>query len=361
MAVLPSRLSIALLTVLLLTACGPRAAQPPASQPGQSGTAVTLVGAGASFPFPLYSKWAQVYEQQRGVRINYQSIGSGGGIRQFIARTVDFGASDGPMTDAQMAQAGGTVLHVPTVAGAIVPVYNLDGVGRGLNVTPDILAGIFLGEITRWDDPRLTQANPSATLPAAELVVVHRSDGSGTTAILTNYLSKVSAVWKSRVGEGTSVHWPTGLGGKGNEGVAQLVERTPNAIGYVELAYAITSKMTFGNVRNQAGRFITPSLESTTAAVEGALDMVPADFRVFITNPPGADAYPIAGFTWILIRQEQADAQKGQALAEFLWWATHDGQQSAAPLLYAPLPPRLVSRLEAALRRITAGGRRVLQ
>ena len=345
---------------LVLTACGPRAVQQPGPQQGRPGTAVTLVGAGASFPFPLYSKWSQVYEQQRGVRINYQSIGSGGGIRQFIAGTVDFGASDGPMTDAQVAQAGGVVLHVPMVAGAVVPVHNIEGVGGGLNFTPDVLAGIFLGEITRWDDPRLGRMNPSATLPADDLVVVHRSDGSGTTAIFTNYLSNVSAAWKSRVGQGTSVNWPAGLGGKGNEGVAELVRRTPNAIGYVELAYAITSQMTFGSVRNRSGRFIAPSLESTTAAVDGAVDGVPNDFRVFITDPPGPDVYPIAGFTWILVRQDHADSQKGKALAEFLWWATHDGQRYASPLLYAPLPPRLVDRIEASLRRITAEGRRVL-
>lgn len=345
--------------VLLLTGCGPRTVQQPGPQQASPGSAVTLVGAGASFPFPLYSKWAQVYEP-RGVRVNYQSIGSGGGIRQFIARTVDFGASDSPMTGAQVAQAGGVVLHVPMVAGAVVPVYHLEGVGRGLNFTPDVLAGIFLGEITRWDDPRLVRANPSATLPPAELIVVHRSDGSGTTAIFTNYLSKVSAAWKSQVGQGTSVNWPAGLGGKGNEGVAQLVERTPNAIGYVELAYALTSQMTVGNVRNRSGRFITPTLESTTAAVDGAADEVPDDFRVFITDPPGTDVYPIAGFTWMLVRQEQADSQKGKALAEFLWWATHDGQRYASPLLYAPLPPRLVERVEASLRRITAAGRRVL-
>jgi len=342
---------------VLVTACGPRTVAPPE---GQSGSDVTLVGAGASFPYPLYSKWSQVYAQQRGVRINYQSIGSGGGIRQFIARTVDFGASDGPMTDEQVAQAGGGVLHVPMIAGAVVPVYNVEGAGRGLNFTPEVLAGIFLGEITRWDDPRLVRANPSVALPAADLVVVHRSDGSGTTAIFTNYLGKVSPTWKSRVGEGTSVNWPVGLGGKGNEGVAQLVDRTPNAIGYVELAYAVTSGMTLGAVRNRAGRFVAPSLESTRAAVAGAVDMVPDDFRVFITDPPGPGAYPIAGFTWILIRQEQRDARTGKALAEFLWWATHEGQRHAAPLLYAPLPARLVDRIEVSLRRITAGGHPLL-
>ena len=345
--------------VLLLTGCGPRTVQQPGPQQASPGSAVTLVGAGASFPFPLYSKWAQVYEP-RGVRVNYQSIGSGGGIRQFIARTVDFGASDSPMTGAQVAQAGGAVLHVPMTAGAVVLAYNLTGVGPGLNFTPDVLAGIFLGEITRWDDPQLAQANPSTVLPAADLVVVHRSDGSGTTAIFTNYLSNVSAAWKSRVGQGTSVSWPTGLGGKGNEGVAQLVELTPNAVGYVELAYAITTKMTFGSVRNRAGRFIAPSLKSTTAAVDGAVDTVPDDFRVFITDPQGPDAYPLAGFTWILIREEQPDARKGEALAGFLWWATHDGQRYTSPLLYAPLPPRLVVRIEVSLRRITAEGRRLL-
>jgi len=360
MIVSPKRIVLPIVAAVLLTACVPRAVQQPGPQPGPSGSLVTLNGAGATFPFPLYSKWSQVYAAEKGVQINYQSIGSGGGIRQFIAHTVDFGASDGPMTDAQVAQAGGTVLHVPTVAGAVVPAYHVEGVGRGLNFTPEALAAIYLGEIRRWDDPRLTRANPSVTLPAAEIVVVHRSDGSGTTAIFTNYLSKVSAAWKSRVGQGTSVSWPVGLGGKGNEGVAQLVDRTPNAIGYVELAYAITSQMTFGNVRNQAGRFVTPSLESTTAAVDGALDVVPDDFRVFITDPPGPEAYPIAGFTWILVRQEQADSVKGKAVAEFLWWATHEGQRYAAPLLYAPLPPRLVDRIEASLRRITAEGHRLL-
>ncbi|MDR7463731.1 MAG: phosphate ABC transporter substrate-binding protein PstS, partial [Armatimonadota bacterium] len=231
---------------------------------------ITLNGAGATFPFPLYSKWSQLYAAERGVQINYQSIGSGGGIRQFIAKTVDFGASDGPMTDEQIAQAGGRVLHIPMVAGAVVPVYNIPGVGQGLNFTPEVLADIFLGKITRWNDPRLARANPGVKLPAAEVVVVHRSDGSGTTAIWVNYLSKVSPEWKARVGEGTSVNWPTGLGGKGNEGVAGLVRQTPYTLGYVELAYALTNRMTFGNVRNRAGRFIRPSLSTTTKAMEGA-------------------------------------------------------------------------------------------
>ncbi|MGH3743036.1 MAG: phosphate ABC transporter substrate-binding protein PstS, partial [Micromonosporaceae bacterium] len=228
--------------VLFAAACSSRTAQP--QVPPQTGASVTLVGAGATFPFPLYSKWAQVYEQTTGVRINYQSIGSGGGIRQFIERTVDFGATDGPMDDQQIAQAGGKVLHVPTAAGAVVPAYNIPAVGAGLNFTPEALAAIFLGEITTWNDPRIARENPNFTLPAVQIVVVHRSDGSGTTRIWTNYLSKVSPAWKARVGEGTSVQWPTGLGAKGNEGVAELVSRMPNALGYVELAYVLTTKLT---------------------------------------------------------------------------------------------------------------------
>ncbi len=321
---------------------------------------ITLNGAGATFPFPLYSKWSQVYAAERGVEINYQSIGSGGGIRQFIAKTVDFGASDGPMTDEQIAQAGGRVLHIPMVAGAVVPVYNVPGVGQGLNFTPDILAGVFLGKITRWNDARLAAANPQAKLPAAEIVVAHRSDGSGTTNIWTNYLSRVSPEWKSKVGEGTSVNWPTGLGGRGNEGVAGLVRQTPNSLGYVELAYALTNKMTFGNVRNKAGQFVRPSLSSTTKAMEGALRTMPADYRVFFTNPDGHDVYPVAGFTWILIYGEQPDPAKGKALVEFLWWAVHDGQKYAPTLLYAPLPKSLVARIEGTLRTVTSRGSAVM-
>jgi phosphate transport system substrate-binding protein len=354
----PRPLTIFML-VLFAAACSSRTAQQPQAPP-PAGASVTLVGAGATFPFPLYSKWAQVYQQRTGVRINYQSIGSGGGIRQFIERTVDFGATDGPMDDQQIAQAGGRVLHVPTVAGAVVPAYNIPAVGAGLNFTPEALAAIFLGEITMWNDPRIARENPDFTLPAAQIVVVHRSDGSGTTRIWTNYLSKVSPAWKARVGEGTSVQWPTGLGAKGNEGVAELVSRTPNALGYVELAYVLTTKLTYGTVRNASGRFIKPSLESTTAAVQGALGGIPSDFRVFITNPAGAQAYPIAGFTWILIRGEQSDQRKGRALVDFLWWAIHDGQQYAPPLGYASLPAALVQRIEQALKSVTANGKPLL-
>jgi len=321
---------------------------------------VTLNGAGATFPFPLYSKWSQVYAAEKGVQINYQSIGSGGGIRQFIAKTVDFGASDGPMTDEQIAQAGGRVLHIPMVAGAVVPVYNVPGVGPGLNFTPDVLTDIFLGKITKWNDPRLLRHNASFRLPATDIVVVHRSDGSGTTAIWVNYLSKVSAEWKQRVGEGTSVNWPTGLGGKGNEGVAGVVKQTPNSLGYVELAYALTNQMTFGNVQNGAGQFIRPSLSSTTKAMEGALSSIPDDYRVFFTNPAGKDGYPVAGFTWILIYGDQSDPAKAKALVEFLWWATHEGQKYAPTLLYASLPKSLVTRIERTLRSVTAKGSPVM-
>ncbi|HET6780611.1 MAG TPA: phosphate ABC transporter substrate-binding protein PstS, partial [bacterium] len=289
-----------------------------------------------------------------------QSIGSGGGIRQFIAKTVDFGASDGPMTDEQIAQAGGRVLHIPMVAGAVVPVYNVPGVGQGLNFTPDVLADIFLGRITKWNDPRLSRLNPKANLPGADIVVVHRSDGSGTTAIWVNYLSKVSPMWKARVGEGTSVNWPTGLGGRGNEGVAGLVRQTPNTLGYVELAYALTNQMTFGSVRNKGGQFVRPTLSSTTKAMDGALKNIPDDYRVFFTNPDGKDAYPVAGFTWILINAEQTDAVKGKALAEFLWWAIHEGQKYAPTLLYAPLPKTLVTRVERTLKSVTARGQPIL-
>ncbi len=321
---------------------------------------VTLHGAGATFPFPLYSKWSQVYDAEKGIRINYQSIGSGGGIRQFIAKTVDFGATDGPMTDEQIRQAGGRVLHIPMVAGAVVPAYNIPAVGPGVNFTQDVLADIFLGKITKWNDPRIARVNASAKLPAVDIIVMHRSDGSGTTAIWVNYLSKVSSEWKSKVGEGTSVNWPTGLGGKGNEGVAGLVKQTPHSLGYVELAYALTNHMTFGNVRNRAGQFVRPSLSSTTKAMEGALRAIPDDYRVFFTDPEGRDAYPVAGFTWILIYGDQPDPVKGKALVEFLWWATHEGQQYAPTLLYATLPRSLVQRIEGTLKTVTSQGKATL-
>ena len=351
MQVIRLRLMVMALAIMLLVGgIGSARAQSP----------ITLNGAGATFPYPLYSKWSQVYAAEKSVQINYQSIGSGGGIRQFIAKTVDFGATDGPMTDEQIAQAGGRVVHIPTVAGAVVVTYNVPGVSTGLNFAPDVLADIFLGKVTKWNDPRLLQDNQKVALPVADIVVVHRSDGSGTTNIFTNYLSKVSPHWKTQVGEGTSVNWPTGLGGKGNEGVAGVVKQTPYALGYVELAYALTNKMTLGYVRNKAGQFVPPSLSSTSRAVDGALPSIPLDFRVFFTNPDGKDAYPIAGFTWILIHGDQPDAVKGKALVTFLWWATHDGQKYAPTLLYAPLPKSLVGRIEQTLKTVTSQGAALL-
>lgn len=321
---------------------------------------IVLNGAGATFPYPLYSKWSQVYAMEKGVQINYQSIGSGGGIRQFISKTVDFGASDGPMTDEQIAQAGGRVIHIPMVAGAVVVTYNVPGTSTGVNFSPDVLADIFLGKITKWNDPRLAADNPKVTLPGADVVVVHRSDGSGTTNIFTNYLSKVSPQWKAQVGEGTSVNWPTGLGGKGNEGVAGLVKQTPNSLGYVELAYALTNKLPFGYVRNKAGQFVPPTLSSTSRAVDGALAAIPQDYRVFFTNPDGKDAYPIAGFTWLLIYGDQSDPVKGKALVEYVWWSVHDGQKYAPTLLYAALPKSLVTRIEQTLKTVKAQGAAIL-
>ena len=323
--------------------------------------AQTLInGAGATFPYPIYSKWFDAYTRvDPEVRFNYQSIGSGGGIKQISSRTVDFGATDGPMTDEQLKQAPGELLHIPTVLGADVVTYNLPGSPK-LRFTPDIIADIFLGKITKWNDARLTAANPGVGLPDQPIVVVHRSDGSGTTYIWVDYLSKVSAEWQQKVGKGTSVNWPVGLGGKGNEGVAGQVKNTPGALGYVELAYAATNKLPVGLVRNAAGKFIEPTIESTTAAAAGAARNMPADFRVSLTNPPGDDAYPIASFTWLLVYREQPDQAKGRAIVNFLWWMSHEGQKSAADLLYAPLPPQVVKQIEARIKEINYQGKPLL-
>jgi phosphate transport system substrate-binding protein len=323
--------------------------------------AQTLInGAGATFPYPIYSKWFDAYTRvDPEVRFNYQSIGSGGGIKQISSRTVDFGASDGPMTDEQLKQAPGELLHIPTVLGADVVTYNLPGSPK-LRFTPDILADIFLGKITKWNDARLTAANPGAALPDQPIVVVHRSDGSGTTYIWVDYLSKVSPEWQQKVGKGTSVNWPVGLGGKGNEGVAGQVKNTPGALGYVELAYAAKNKLPVGLVRNAAGKFVEPTIESTTAAAAGAARNMPADFRVSLTNPPGDEAYPIASFTWLLVYREQPDQAKGRAIVNFLWWMSHEGQKFAADLLYAPLPPQVVKQIEARIKEINYQGKPLL-
>ncbi|OGW91847.1 MAG: phosphate ABC transporter substrate-binding protein PstS [Omnitrophica bacterium RIFCSPHIGHO2_02_FULL_63_14] len=311
-------------------------------------------GAGATFPYPLYSKWfAEYAEVDPTVNFNYQSIGSGGGIKQVLAQTVDFGASDGPMTDDQLRQAPKEILHLPTTLGGVVATYNLPGMSAKLNFTRAALAGIFLGRIKTWNDPELTAANPGVALPSQAIIVVHRSDGSGTTYIWTDFLSKVSPEWAKRVGRGTSVNWPVGLGGKGNEGVAGLVKQMPFAIGYVELGYALHSRLLYGTVENSAGKFVDCTLETVTRAAAGAAANMPADFRVSITNPPGADVYPIASFTWLLVYRHQDDPSKGEALVKFLKWMLEDGQQFAGPLGYAPLPPEVIKLEEAAIATIT--------
>jgi phosphate transport system substrate-binding protein len=329
---------------------------------GVSGASAQMLmnGAGATFPYPIYSKWFDEYtKQDQGVRFNYQSIGSGGGIRQISERTVDFGASDGPMTDEQLKKAPAELFHIPTVMGAVLATYNLPGNPK-LRFTPDVLADIFLGKITKWNDDRITSINPGVSLPGQPIVVVHRSDGSGTTYIWVDYLSKVSPEWEHKVGRGTSVKWPVGLGGKGNEGVSGQVKNTPGAIGYVELAYAISNKLPVSSIKNQAGKFVEPSIESTTAAAAGAAKAMPADFRVSLTNAPGDTAYPVASFTWLLVYKDQPDAVKGKALVNFLWWASHDGQKYASDLLYAPLPPQVVKQIEAKIREITYQGKPLL-
>jgi phosphate transport system substrate-binding protein len=313
-------------------------------------------GAGATFPFPLYSKWFAEYNRKNpDLKFNYQSIGSGGGVKQITEKTVDFGASDAPMTDAELAKAPGLV-HVPTVLGAVVIVYN--GAPDGIKLTGDSIAGIFMGTITKWNDPKIAATNPNVKLPDTAIAVAHRSDGSGTTAIFTDYLAKVSPDWKTKVGSAKSVKWPVGLGGKGNEGVTGLVKSTPGSIGYVELAYARQNKLPMASIKNADGNFVVPSIESTTAAAAGV--EMPADFRVSITNSKGKDAYPISAFTYLLVYKDQADAKKGEALVRFLWWAIHDGQALAGPLDYAPLPKPVVSKVEAALRALTVQGKKVI-
>ena len=310
----------------------------------------TLNGAGATFPNPMYSKWFSEYHKLHpDIEVNYQSIGSGGGIRQVIAGTVDFGATDGPMTDDQLKEAKTKILHFPTVLGADVPAYNIPGVTAELKFTPEALAGIFLGKISKWNDKAITSANPGVNLPDRDIVVVHRSDGSGTSYIWTDYLSKISPEWQSQVGKGTSVKWPVGLGGKGNEGVAGMIRQLPGAVGYVELIYAVQNKISYGSVKNSAGEFVKASLESVTAAAASAPKM-PADFRVSITNAPGKDAYPISSFTWLLIPQQSKDAAKGKILADFLSWMVTDGQKMTAALSYAPLPDGVVQKEKEAIK-----------
>src|SRR6266446_11010839 len=337
-------------TAALLGAAIPAAAQ------------VQLNGAGATFPRIIYDDWMLTYNQAHPeVKLNYQSIGSGGGIRQFSDGTVDFGATDAPMTDSAIAAIKGDVLHIPTVLGAVVAAYTLPDVSQPIRITPDVLADIFLGKITKWNDARLASVNSGVTLPASDIVVVHRADGSGTSFAFTDYLSKVSPEWQQKVGKGTSVNWPVGLGGRGSEGVSATVSQTPGAIGYVELAYATTNKIQYGTLRNSSGNWITPSLAAVTAAAAGAMkDMGPyTDFRVSVTNSSGAQAYPISTFTWLLVHKSYSDTAKARALVQFIWWAESDGQTKAPELGYAPLPKELHPCIQTRLKSVMAGGRPV--
>ncbi len=317
-----------------------------------------LNGAGATFPYVIYSKWFDVYSKKTGVQFNYQSIGSGGGIKQVIEGTVDFGASDAPMTDEQLKEVkqkqGTDVLHIPTVMGAVVVVYNVPGMGKGLKLTQDALAGIFLGEITQWNDPKIAESNPGMSLPDEAIIVAHRSDGSGTTNIFTDYLTKVSKTWEQKVGRGTSVSWPVGLGGKGNEGVAGLVKQSEGSIGYVELAYAVKNNIPYVSLRNKAGKFVEPTFDAVSAAAAGSIATMPEDLRVSITDADGNDSYPISGFTWLLVYKNGKDNEKSAAMVKFLSWAISDGQSYAKDLYYAPLPKPVVKMCEKKASSIVA-------
>lgn len=328
------------------------------AQPPRTGS-VDLTGAGATFPYPLYSKWFADYAATTGIKINYQSIGSGGGIRQLSEGTVDFGASDSPMKDEEMTKAkGGAIYHIPMVLGAVAVTYNVPGLAGGLKLSGDALSDVFAGKITKWNDPRIASTNPGLKLPATDILVVHRSDGSGTTYVFTDYLTSVSKTWAAGPGKGKEVAWPVGLGGKGNEGVAGQVKQTPGAIGYVELAYAKQNNLPFASIRNSAGNFIAPSPAGATAAAAAIAGKLPpnTDYRLSIVNAPGADAYPISSFTWILVYRQQTDAVKGKKLVDFLRWALSDGEKQATALDYAPLPSAMATSLLARLDSIKVGG-----
>ena len=357
-SVVSSHVARALVVALAVTACGGGSGD---QRAGDSSVAKSsgadLTGAGATFPYPLYSKWFSDYATKTGVKINYQSIGSGGGIRQLTEGTVDFGASDAPMSDAELAKTKGPVLHVPTVLGAVVITYNVPGVTQPLRLSGDVIADVFLGKITRWNDSRIKALNPGVTLPAADILVVHRSDGSGTTYIFSDYLAAVSPDWTKAPGRGKELQWPVGMGGKGNEGVAGQVKQTPGAIGYVELAYAKQNSLPFATVKNANGEFVVPTIESVTAAAAATAAKLPAntDFRVSVVNAAGAGAYPISSFTYLLINKTPTDPVKGKKLLDFVKWALHDGEQSAAALDYAPLPASIVTQLDARIDSLSAG------
>lgn len=326
--------------------------------PGGGSGSVSLQGAGASFPNPLYQKWLSEYGKVHAtVKIDYQSIGSGGGIKQLKEQTVDFGASDAPMKDEDLKSAPGEIVHIPTVLGAVVITYNLNGVNQPLKFSPEVVADIFLGKIKVWNDPKIVADNAGVTLPARDITVVHRSDSSGTSAVFTDYLAKISPEWKEKGGAGTSPSWPIGIGGKGNEGVTGQVKNTPNTIGYVELAYAVQNKLPVAQVKNASGSYIQPSVDAVTAAASASVATTPEDLRVSITNAAGPQAYPISSYTYILVYKNQKDTAKGKALVDFLWWGIHDGEKFAKDLQYAPLPAEIVTRAEAKINSITADGK----
>jgi phosphate transport system substrate-binding protein len=351
------RAVVAMLSIIGLVGCAPDGSDDARAGASRSG-GVDLTGAGATFPYPIYSKWFSDYAANTGIRINYQSIGSGGGIRQLSEGTVDFGATDGPMSDEELSRAkGGEILHIPTVIGAVVLSYNLEGIDQPLQLTGDVIADIFLGRITKWNDTRVAALNAGVALPDADVIVVHRSDGSGTTYVFTDYLATVSQAWASGPGRGKEVQWPTGLGAKGNEGVAGQVRQTPGSIGYMELAYATQNDLQFASVRNRAGQYVAPSIESISAAASGAMQRLgpDTDFRVSLADADGAMSYPISSFTWILLYRNQPDAEKGQKLIDFLQWAITDGQEAAATLDYAPLPDDVVAAIQARLATVNIG------
>jgi phosphate transport system substrate-binding protein len=349
------------LTALVLSACSSKSSN--SSQSGGTaaatvGAGTDLTGAGATFPAPIYSKWFTDYAAKTGVKINYQPIGSGGGVKQLQEQTVDFGASDAPMSDAEMASAkGGPIMHIPTVLGAVAIVYSLPELKQPLKLSGSVLADIYLGKITKWNDSRIAALNAGVTLPSTDVLVVHRSDGSGTTFIFTDYLSDVSSAWKSGPGKGKDVQWPVGLGGAQNAGVAGSVKQTPGGIGYVELAYAKQNNLSTALIQNQAGEFVAPSIEGATAAAAGAVNTLPphTDYRVSIVNPPGKGAYPISSFTWLLVYTHIPDPAKAKKLSGFVKWALVEGEKTAPSLDYAPLPPILISRLTARADSITTG------
>ena len=358
-SVITRALAVVFVVPVVVAACGGSGDQKSGGGTPAASTSsgADLTGAGATFPYPIYSKWFADYAAKTGVKINYQSIGSGGGIRQLAEGTVDFGASDAPMTDEELAKTKGPVLHVPTVLGAVVITYNVPGVTQPLKLSGDVIADLFLGKLTKWNDPRIKSLNPGVSLPATDVLIVHRSDGSGTTYIFSDYLAAVSPTWAKAPGRGKELQWPVGMGGKGNEGVAGQVKQTPGAIGYVELAYAKQNSLPYASVKNATGAFVVPSIESVTAAAAGAAASLPpnTDFRVSIVNAPGADAYPISSFTYLLINKTPTDAAKGKKILDFVKWALSDGEQSAASLDYAPLPAAIVTRLSARLDSLSAG------